>query len=121
MVETQTPVKGFEKALKDSIEYCKKHTVLGEFLTKYEDEVKENMLWEWNEEEARRVYCKEACEDAYNNGRAEGYNNGRVEGRADALLASIRSLADKLSCNAEAAMDLLNISIADRNLLRPLL
>ena len=56
-----------EEALKETVKYCQKHAILGEFLEIHGSEILNMLLTEWNWDDAKEVWQEEAREE----GRAE--------------------------------------------------
>ena len=69
-----------EKALKAAVKYCQKNGILKEFLEKHDREVLNMLITEWNMEDAKVVWRREAREDGLAEGREEGKKAGLAEG-----------------------------------------
>ena len=83
--ETGDSMKAYRRAV---AEY-KKHGISEEFIKHYASELENMILTEWNWDDAKRVWQKEAWEDGREEGREEGIGigvaKGRQEGRGEAL------------------------------------
>ena len=82
-----------EKAIEAAVKYCRKYDILKEFLEKHGREVLNMLLTEWNMEDAKVVWRREAREDGLAEGRtvglAEGKEVGLEEGRAEGRTAGL--------------------------------
>jgi len=66
-----------EEALKATINYCREHDILKEFLEKHATEVISMLITEWNTDEAKKVWYEEGGEEErekiVKNALAKGY------------------------------------------------
>ena len=92
-------------AIKEAIAYCKEHTALREFLIAHENEVRENMLWEWDENAYRKVMVDEAREE------------GREEGRLTTLLTAAQNMVKNMGFSPDKALDALQATLAERKMI----
>ena len=74
-----------EKAIEATVKYCRKYDILKEFLEKHGREVLNMLLTEWNMEDAKVVWRREAREDGLAEGKEVGLEEGRAEGRTAGL------------------------------------
>jgi predicted transposase/invertase (TIGR01784 family) len=68
-----------EEAFKKTIQFCKKHDIIKEYLEIHGSEVLNLLLEEWNIEDAKEVWREEAREEGLEEGRKEGRNKGRED------------------------------------------
>jgi predicted transposase/invertase (TIGR01784 family) len=77
-------VQAREKAIADSISYCKKHKILKDFFEKLSPEEVNMLTAEWNLEDAIKVAREESWErgreDGWERGREDGWEKGREDG-----------------------------------------
>jgi hypothetical protein len=76
-----TRVQAREKAIADSISYCKEHNILKDFFEKLSPEEVNMLTAEWNLEDAIKV----AREESWEKGREDGWEKGRHEAAKNAL------------------------------------
>jgi hypothetical protein len=94
-----------EKAVADSITYCKEHNILKDFFEKLLPEEVNMLAAEWNLEDAIKVAREESWED----GREEGWKDGREKGWKDGCeegREKERELFSKLMRQAKSMDDL---------------
>ncbi len=58
-----------EEAMKKTIQYCKKHDIMKEYLEIHGSEVLNMLLEEWNMEDAKKVWREEALEEGIEKGQ----------------------------------------------------
>ncbi len=68
-------------------------------------------------EDVMELLQKEAKEDGFAEGRAEGLAEGHAKGEISALIASVGALAKNMNLDPVQAMDVLNISEEDREII----
>lgn len=113
-------------AVIEAVDECIKDDVLSDFFVKHRDEVIDVSIFEYDEEGVMAVKRQEAREEGLAEGReeglaeglAEGREKGRAEGLADANLKSIKSIMNKLNKSADEAMDILDIPMNERAVLK---
>ena len=76
---------GRDQAIKKAMDECVQAGIMVNFIKKHGSEVRNMLFTEFNLEDAKRVWRKEAREDGLEEGRAEG----RAEGRQEAIKESI--------------------------------
>ncbi|MDR0759904.1 MAG: hypothetical protein LBF74_07315 [Treponema sp.] len=87
-----------EKAIADSISYCKRHNILKDFFEKLSPEEVNMLTAEWNLEDAIKVAREESWERGREEGREEGIERGREEEREKdcELFSSLMSQAKSM-------------------------
>jgi predicted transposase/invertase (TIGR01784 family) len=68
-----------EEAIRKTIQYCKKHDILKEYLEIHGSEVLNMLLEEWNMEDAKKVWREEALEEGVEIGMKEGKKKAHIE------------------------------------------
>jgi predicted transposase YdaD len=96
LVRDYLKVMDRSSAIRRAVSDCIRQGVLKEFFNEHGSEVENMLITEWNWDDAKRVWQKEAREDGRNEGIEEGIGIGRNEGHEElfALLESGVSLAD---------------------------
>ena len=101
------------EAIEETIKYCIEHNIMRDYLMEKRKEVFKMIDFEFNLEEAKKVWKEEAREEGHSEGRAEGKAEGRAEGRAEGKteerLSSIRNIMQTLNLTVQQAMEALKI------------
>ena len=89
-----------DEAMVKAIAYCIDHTILSDFLREHGAEVINMLLTEWNIDDAKKVWQKEALEEGEKKGREETLNEvlELLEHgyRADQIKAKLSSKPDDI-------------------------
>ena len=83
-----------EKAIKETVEYCQKHSILKEFMEIHGSEVLNMLLTEWNWDDAKEVWQEEAREEGFELGREEGRQEGLQKGHEEKALEIARKMKE---------------------------
>ena len=125
-------------AVRAAVGQCISESVLEDYLTEHRAEVEQMLFTIQDEERAMRVHeetiereaRERGMEAGLAEGRAQGLTEGRAEGRAkghaegraeglaegrkETLATSLKALMESAGCNAETAMDMLQIPAEER-------
>ena len=88
----------FEKAIIKAVDACIQKGILKEFLLKSKAEVVKMSLYEYDEENVKRLWAQDAREDGFEEGRkVEQVNTERERQRADEAEAEILKLREEIA------------------------
>lgn len=88
----------FEKAIIKAVDTCIQKGILKEFLLKNKAEVVKMSLYEYDEENVKRLWAQDAREDGFEEGRkVEQVNTERERQRADEAEAEILKLREEIA------------------------
>ncbi len=106
-----------EEAVTCAIDECIFEGILADFLQKNRREAIRVSVLECKVEDVMELLQKEAKEEGFAEGRAEGLAERHAEGEISALIASVGALAKNMNLDPVQAMDVLNISEEDREII----
>ncbi len=116
-VRENTKTLPIAEAVEEAIDSCIREGILADFLKQNRAEAISMSIFEYDEEKHMQMEREENLE----RGRAEGLAEGRAEGITNNLLQNIKSLMKTMDLSQEQAMDALEVSEQDREMVRPLL
>ena len=108
-----------QKAIADTIRYCRENDILGDYFAEKErEEVFDMVSFKWDPELAKKTWIEEAHEaglaKGIEKGLAKGLDKGRKQGLKQATLNSIRNLMETLHLTMQQAMDALKIPATEQ-------
>lgn len=110
----------------EAVDECIKEDILSDFFIKHREEVIDVSIFEYDEEGVMEILREEARTAGLEEGRAAGLEEGRAaglkEGRSAGLeeghIAAIKNIMTKLGKSADEAMDILDIGIDKREVIK---
>ena len=110
----------------EAVDECIKEDILSDFFIKHREEVIDVSIFEYDEEGVMEILREEARTAGLEEGRAAGLEEGRAaglkEGRSAGLeeghIAAIKNIMTKLGKSADEAMDILDIDIDKREVIK---
>lgn len=78
-----------EEAVDQAVTSCIRDGVLADVLSKHRAEVRNLILYEYDEQKQREIARNEAIEEGREEGRKEGWEEGREEGRREGITAGM--------------------------------
>lgn len=91
-----------DEAVDRAVDECIKQWILREFLLQNKAEVKHMSIFEYNEEDVRRVLREEAHDEGYEEGYEEGKNDGKVAGKIEGKIEALLYLLEEKGTVPEA-------------------
>ena len=131
IVDEQRKQYGYtQEAIDEAVRICRERGVLRQFLTDREKEVHDIMFTLFSQEELTALHERALVRDSEAKGEARGIAMGEARGIAkgkaegvakgslDTTVEMLRSMMKKMSCSADYAMDLTNVSAEMREKVR---
>ena len=85
-----------EKAVECAVDECIRKGVLADFLCKNKAEAIKMSIYEYDEEDHKRILREEGREEGWEEGRKEGKIEGRIEGKIEGKAESVLELLEEL-------------------------
>lgn len=102
----------------EAVDECIKEDILSDFFIKHREEVIDVSIFEYDEEGVMEILREEARTAGLEEGRAAGLKEGRSAGLEEGHIAAIKNIMTKLGKSADEAMDILDIDIDKREVIK---
>lgn len=102
----------------EAVDECIKEDILSDFFIKHREEVIDVSIFEYDEEGVMEILREEARAAGLEEGRSAGLKEGRSAGLEEGHIAAIKNIMTKLGKSADEAMDILDIDIDKREVIK---